>query len=284
MANYERGSTEDDVPVFDGGEDDETEGSHLPVVIAITVLVLAAFGGVVWLAYNQGVARGRNDAPTRVAVADTETPAAPAGGAAPHQIKIYQQPASPSEDGEAVPPPPPSQATSAPPPPVAVPPLASGAPPLRAAQESPAAKTLPPPARAAAASIPPKVTSAPPVATAPPAQLGLAVKAPKPAVPVKLAEPPKPITAAKPVAAAPGAYVLQIGAYKSQDEAMAAWNAYRTKHGALLSGMAPDVQKADLGAKGTWYRLRTGSFADKGEASALCDKLKADNGACFLAK
>ena len=61
MANYERDTHEpDDVRVFDGGEDEEdVEGSRLPLVIVISLLVLAAFGGVVWLAYNNGVARGR---------------------------------------------------------------------------------------------------------------------------------------------------------------------------------------------------------------------------------
>ena len=41
--------------------------------------------------------------------------------------------------------------------------------------------------------------------------------------------------------------------------------------------------KADLGAKGTWYRLRivAGSKAD---ASALCTKLKAEGGDCLLAR
>ena len=42
--------------------------------------------------------------------------------------------------------------------------------------------------------------------------------------------------------------------------------------------------KADLGAKGTWYRLRIAGFSDKDVASALCDRLKADGGGCFLGK
>ncbi len=44
-------------------EDDDAEGSRLPLLIVIALFVLAAFGGVVWLAYTQGVARGRNDSP-----------------------------------------------------------------------------------------------------------------------------------------------------------------------------------------------------------------------------
>jgi cell division protein FtsN len=44
------------------------------------------------------------------------------------------------------------------------------------------------------------------------------------------------------------------------------------------------VQQADLGAKGTWYRLRVSGFSDKDVAAALCDRLKTDGGACFVGK
>ena len=97
------------------------------------------------------------------------------------------------------------------------------------------------------------------------------------------ATPPAP--AAKPAAApATGAYVLQIGAYKSQADADAAWKTYKSRHAALLSGYGPNVQQADLGEKGTWYRLRVSGFSDRDVALALCDRLKADGGACFLAR
>ena len=57
--------------------------------------------------------------------------------------------------------------------------------------------------------------------------------------------------------------MLQIGAYKIQADADAAWKTYKAKHAALLSGYSDDVQQADLGEKGTWYRLRIGGFSDK---------------------
>ena len=85
-------------------------------------------------------------------------------------------------------------------------------------------------------------------------------------------------------AAGPAAYVLQIGAYKSQAEADAAWKTYKAKHAALLADYGSDVQQADLGDKGVWYRLRIAGFPSKDVASALCDRLKADEGACFLGK
>jgi cell division protein FtsN len=88
-----------------------------------------------------------------------------------------------------------------------------------------------------------------------------------------------PVTAAPAVAS--GALVLQIGSYKSQAEAENAWKLYKAKHAALLSGYSDNIQQVDLGEKGTWYRLRIGGFSDKEVATALCDRLKADGGACI---
>ena len=69
-----------------------------------------------------------------------------------------------------------------------------------------------------------------------------------------------------------------------QAEAASAWKTYQTKHAALLSGYSDNIQQADLGEKGTWYRLRIAGLADKEVATALCDRLKADGGACMLGR
>jgi cell division protein FtsN len=280
MAQFEHRSTDDDdVRVFDGGEDEEdTEGSHLPVVMVIAVLVLAAFAGVVWLAYNQGVARGRNDVPVRVAAQETNA-------GAPKQIKVYQQPAGADEDTDQLVSPPSNK-------PAAVQPAQR----TQAAQSKPASSSI----KIAEANTPSAVltvkrtpdSETPELATAPPAQLGLAtpakptataVTAPKSAPTVVVATPvsTKPV-ATKPVPA--GAFALQIGAYKSQGEAMGAWKTYLAKHATLLAGFRPDILRADLGDKGVWYRLRVASFADKKAAEAMCERLKAEGGACFLAR
>ncbi len=133
---------------------------------------------------------------------------------------------------------------------------------------------------------PPKpVAAAPPpveTATAPPQQLVATPKIkPKPVViaPVVTAPPP---AVATPVATG-GDYVLQIGAYKSEDEANAAWKSYQHKH-PMLGSYESDVKQVDLADKGTWYRLRVGAFPTKDAAGAVCTKLKADGGDCLLAK
>ena len=276
----------DDVHIFDAAEDDDdSEGSRLPLLIVIALFVLAAFGGVVWLAYTQGVARGRSDAPktivaqagpAKVAV-DQSTQGAPYKG-----LKIYQQPAPADEEADRTPAPPPPQ-------PQVTTPEASPETAVVTPHPNQAASAEPAPAPNAP---PPEIRKTTPAAeaTAPPAQLGqkaAPAQAPtKPPAPV-VKEPPSAAPAAETTAApaaSGGAYVLQIGAYKSEAEADAAWNSYRAKHAATLSGFAKSVKQVDLGAKGTWYRLRAGSFASKDAAAALCSKLTAEGGACFPAK
>jgi cell division protein FtsN len=282
MPSFERGVYEppnDDIRVFDDDElDTDEEGSRLPLLIVIALLVLAAFGGVVYLAYSQGVQRGRADAPRMIVAAPGPVKeAATDGSSAPtNHLKIYDQPA-PADDSadDNAPPAPAAQAKPAPAPVVAAP---------------PPAETKPAPEKSVAA-VEKSVTKPVPAASKP-----AAVAASQAALTPTASAPPTPLVAAPPKAEAPaaapkateaiasgGAYELQIGAYKSTDEAEAAWKAYKFKHPSA-AGYSDDVRKADLGDKGVWYRLRIGPFSDKAAASEACDKLKADGGACMLAK
>jgi len=290
MPQHERGLYEpgEDVRVYDASEEDEdVEGSRLPLLIVLALLVLAMFAGFVWLAYSEGVARGRGETP--VITADSGparvAPENPGGAAEPYKgFKIYEQPAPPDDDA----------APAASPPPATKPALTeSPAPPAKA--EVPAA-----PAKVAAAAPPPKPAPAlkasqlPPQpaapigpATAPPRTLNAAVAAPPVPKPVTLppaasAQVTSAVVANAPVTA--GASVLQIGAYKSQADADRAWATYKAKHASLLAGYSPDVKQVDLGEKGTWFRLRVAGFPSKDVASALCERLKADGGGCFLSK
>jgi cell division protein FtsN len=77
--------------------------------------------------------------------------------------------------------------------------------------------------------------------------------------------------------------VLQIGSYKSEAEARQSWNSFRSQHDAA-AGYQADVKAVDLGARGTWYRLRMGPFADRKAALSACTKLKADGASCLLAQ
>src|SRR6201999_4537149 len=62
---------------------------------------LAMFAGFVWLAYSEGVARGRGEAPVITADAGPArvAPANPGGPAEPYKgFKVYEQPAPPDDD------------------------------------------------------------------------------------------------------------------------------------------------------------------------------------------
>src|SRR5690349_1276146 len=148
--------------VFDGAEDeDDVEGSRLPLLIVLALLVLAMFGGVVWLAYTQGVARGRGETPVLTAANGPEkvAPTQAGGSNVPYQgFKIYEQPAPQDDDGEAAPKPAapqaaapapkPSVAEAAPQPAPVAPPVAAPAPkPAPVAQTPPPAAAKPAPAK-----------------------------------------------------------------------------------------------------------------------------------------
>ena len=157
--------------------------------------------------------------------------------------------------------------------------------------ETPAVPDLP--AEAAAAGAAP-AEAAPPrrsavrgrLAGAPAAEPQPAQAAPQEAAPQPAAAPrAKPKPAAKPAAqqtaaaapqaaAAPAKYVVQVGSKKNQTEALASFADMQQKYPTLLASYRPIVQKADLGSKGTWYRLRIGPITEKTAASKLCSQLK----------
>ena len=262
--NYE---PSDEIRVFSGGEDDEdVEGSRLPLLIVIALLVLAAFGGVVWLAYQRGVQQGHSEVPRVIAAEPGPVkvaPTAPGGTPTPYTgLKIYQQPAPANDQSVAVAPQPSARV------------VAKAAP--------PSATPAPPPLTLAPATQPPErkpvAATSPPAALTKPAPVHTAEVAPiRPSVPATESIAPS----ASPRATGDG--ILQIGSYKSEADAGAAWIAYKAKHSTLLAGLTPDVKQVDLGAKGTWFRLRIVT-ADKSAATALCDRLKAEGAACIPAR
>jgi len=86
-------------------------------------------------------------------------------------------------------------------------------------------------------------------------------------------------TAAKSSGAA-GGKMVQLGAYRSEEEAQKEWSRMSTKHSAQLGGVSPDIEKADVNGKGTYYRLRV-SVAD---AKGTCAALSAAKQACFVVR
>ncbi len=76
---------------------------------------------------------------------------------------------------------------------------------------------------------------------------------------------------------------IQLGAYGSEKEAKEAFAKMQKKFSSL-GGKSPIVVRADLGAKGIFYRLRVGGFADSASAKAFCGSVSAKGQACILAQ
>ncbi len=52
----------------------------------------------------------------------------------------------------------------------------------------------------------------------------------------------------------------------------------------VLKNLPHEIESADLGTKGTFYRLKAGAFSSKAEAAAACSQIKSAGGSCFTAK
>lgn len=117
---------------------------------------------------------------------------------------------------------------------------------------------------------------------------GGAMPVPAPEQPAPQAAPAAPAPAPQQVAAAdpspaagPSKYVVQVGAHKSQTEALAIYADIQQKNPSLLGNYPPIVQKAAV-SNGTMYRLRVGPMDSKGAADKLCGQLKAQGTDCFV--
>jgi cell division septation protein DedD len=163
---------------------------------------------------------------------------------------------------------------------------------------------------APAAAAPPRVraVSAPPVAGPPVVVRGAAAGAtadlpwlhPGPGQEPAAAEPVPPleqepaagIASAPPARetalAAPGppeasGYAAQLAAVDDTAAAEALWTELSRGHADLLGGLGHWVERADLGRRGTVFRLRVGPFASEREAQRLCGEFAARRLDCWVA-
>ena len=94
-----------------------------------------------------------------------------------------------------------------------------------------------------------------------------------------MAATPPPTAAAS--AAADG-YVVQLSSQRSEADAQASFRSLQQKFPSQLGGRTAIVRRADLGAKGIYYRAMTGPFASAGDADQFCSSLKAAGGQCII--
>jgi hypothetical protein len=79
---------------------------------------------------------------------------------------------------------------------------------------------------------------------------------------------------------------IWLSSQKSREQAERGWEELKGAYPDLLGDLQLTVREVDLGeTKGTWYRVYAGPMADKTEAKALCDKIKAQppNSDCLVA-
>ena len=125
-------------------------------------------------------------------------------------------------------------------------------------------------------------------AAAPPAQTRPPVV--KQATPMAIAPQSDPSSRTKtaartpPAQAAGGAYVVQVSAQKTEDEARASYQTLQQKYPSVLGSRDANIRRADLGDKGVYYRAQIGPFATADQANAFCGDLKAAGGQCIVQK
>lgn len=268
-------------------EDDGERGLSGLVVLLMGIVMLGAFASVVWIAYQQGVktADARGGAPYVAADPEPlkiENSAATAATDDPER-SVYDR-----LDGEAT-----DQVET-----------------LAAAPEEPVTRTSEDPIAAIASNNQSAEEGAGVVDDAVADRIATLAAADDELTEEPAATPPAPTprattptqaattTAPEPAASQPalpaaptpveagdalsGTHLVQVGAFGSQNEADTNFSRMQTKFGELFSGKGSDVERADLGAKGVFFRLRIGPFASSAEAKTFCDGLKSRGQDCLV--
>jgi cell division protein FtsN len=290
---YDEDEQDDGFLTFDA-RDEEEDRSRGPLVIAAIVAVLLICGVILWQLYEGN----REGGETPQIAADTGSfKAAPAdtGGTQTDDLDkgvfdaadgtgappLDVQPSTTGAedpllgDGAAVPattPAPQVPATTRPAPTVPAP-----APRRDVAAVTPATKPVakavpkPAPVKVAAANPAPRPVTAPVAAPVPKVAVA-SVDRPAP-TPVS----PTPAPTPKAAPARTGGIAAQLGSFQTRASADTALARYRASG---LSGPV-SVVAADLGAKGTWYRIRATGFDTRSEVDSFCSKARGAGAQCI---
>lgn len=250
------------------------------ITVAIAVIALALFGGLIGYTYLSH--SGGPGGPVPLIKADPRpmksAPEKPGGMEVPNQDKeIYARidRNAPQGQGTRVERllPPPESPMPRPRPPAAPPPLEPEIPAAPAIEPPPNAVEVPQPAPVAPRAAAPAPTPTP----AKPA-------APTPA-PQQQASAPRAAPAAPPPAAAGATrYRIQLAALRTNEDATREWEKLRRAHMDLLGPLALNVVRADLGDRGTFYRIQAGPLADEQAAKDLCRRLAEKKVGCLVVR
>jgi hypothetical protein len=152
---------------------------------------------------------------------------------------------------------------------------ASAAPTVPAAPAT-TASTAPAPAPTPRITMTPQAST--PAAAPAPAPAPTAQKAPQR---VASAAAPIPSTTESVAAATGGGFAVQLAVRSTEAEAKTASKSLQQKFGSDLEGKSTVIRKAEVNGS-TVYRVRVAPLS-RGDADALCGKLKASGGQCFVA-
>ena len=284
------------------------------------MLAVAAFGWVIWIAYDEGIRTGavKTVPLIRAEASDLKRkPDNPGGLVVPHQDKLVFNRLAPGQADEPV-----ERLLPLPEAPVALPVAEiSEPPPIKAigpgqgpadteiaqaltpklVDPGPVNKTPPPAPPEAAVAAPPPPPPAPPID---PAEI-VAKTPPAAAVPLKLPADLKPkTTASAPAQVAPppavektavektpvdkpsqiaaaAAWRIQLFSLSSQKDAETVWAKLQKTNRDLLGGLELQIQTAKL-QKGTYYRVQAGPLPNRAAAASLCGTLKSRKQDCLV--
>ncbi|MGF7161329.1 tetratricopeptide (TPR) repeat protein [Rhodoligotrophos appendicifer] len=95
---------------------------------------------------------------------------------------------------------------------------------------------------------------------------------------------PSPIASAPLASAEPKGWLIQLSSAQNEAGAWGVWKKLSAKHETVLKDQQAVVMRADLGAKGIFYRLRLAGFDSQKEAAKTCGSLKSRGLSCFVTK
>ncbi|MEM1086875.1 MAG: SPOR domain-containing protein [Pseudomonadota bacterium] len=280
--DYDYGPYEDEYRGFDRAGD---EGSRGPVILFLALGVLLIFAGVIWNTYRQGIRPAGSALPV---VTGPEQPykrvaETPGGETVPDVDKGYYglmegQTQSVSIERSHIP----------------------NRPNIRRSNDTLAGgpETVPPVpagtvtrddvkiASATVQGLDPRETDAATNQGAQTAAINdtapLKLTPPREAAPSPMLDVPDPVSVIESRFAKTGSFQVQLAALRSDSAARSAWANLKNKHDVLFSGASLDIQRADLGSRGVFYRLRIGKFETRNAANALCSDYKAVGGDCIV--
>lgn len=80
-----------------------------------------------------------------------------------------------------------------------------------------------------------------------------------------------------------GLWQIQLISSPNKSAMDKAWVDLTKKHSGL-NGLPHEIESADLGSKGTFYRLKAGAFKNRSDADKLCNSIKSAGGTCLVKK